>query len=369
MSELFLRDEKVLTLKDVGGVPSEVLKVDTPELLPVCLQADCSTESFKKWMLRRSIPQNREGLTGVISEFGDSWLSSKNHASLSDQYWIKMRTENWKKINFFTNYYSTDIRDMFFSPWNIKGKKINNMSPDLATNGILKKSWLQHQDKTSSLIKAGSPLTHQEPLSEVLVSVLVEQLGVIDCVSYNLHVEGVTMCSSCENFITVNTELVPAFYIYNTVEKEKSSSVFEHLVRVCDKYEIPGAEEFLRWMVFIDHHTGNTDRNLGNIAFIRDLNTLKFIGPAPLYDSGTAYWSSGDINNNARSKMFGDVEEDIYNELKKKCNMDILHKKGYQEIINSYPCISEIKKANLIDAINKRNNRLCKSLQYNIDAR
>ena len=35
----------------------------------------------------------------------------------------------------------------------------------------------------------------------------------------------------------------------------------------------------------------NTDRHYGNFGFIRDVNTLKFIGPAPIFDNGTSLWS------------------------------------------------------------------------------
>ena len=149
MSELFLKEEKVLTLKDIEGVPSEVQKIDNPELLPVCLKNKCTMKEFKQWLERRNIPQNREGLEAMTKEFGKSWLENKNFASLSDHYWIKKRTETWKRTNFFTNIYSKDIGDMAFRPWTINKKRFDSFSPDLTTNGILKKRWLQYSDRKS----------------------------------------------------------------------------------------------------------------------------------------------------------------------------------------------------------------------------
>ncbi len=363
MSELYLKENKVLTLKDnEGGVPSEVIKIDAPELLPLSLRQRCTSEDFRNWLSMRSIPKTREGLIDIKAEFGENWLVNKNYASLSDQYWIRRREEKWNKINFFFNTYDRTVGDMVFSPWNIPVQKTyKNNCPDLTTGGVLRKRWLQYPDKSSCLIKAGSLQTHQEPLSEVLVSVFAEQLGVIPCVKYDMWVEGVTLCSRCDNFITVDTELVPAYMIYNQKERGEES-VYAHLINACEDFDIPGAKEFIDWMIFIDNATGNEDRNLGNIGFIRDVNTLKFLGPAPLYDSGNAYWSTKKINDTVKSKMFGDVEKDLFKKLKKECDFESILKTGaFIKLIDTYPAISDEKKANLISAIKERNQRLCKS--------
>ena len=361
MSELYLKDKKVLTLKDINGVPGDIQKVDNPELLPLCLKRNCTIEKFNEWLRRRSIPDNREGLRDLKEEFGSSWLENKNYASLSDQYWICKRGETWKKINFFTNKYSEDVGNMMFMPWTAS-KRCNNFSPDLTTNGILKKRWKQYDDRKSYLVKAGSLLAHQEPLSEVLVSVLAENLGIIPCVKYDLCVEGTTICSRCDNFITADTELVPASFIYFLKDKEEGESVYSHLIKMCEEYDIPGAQDFIDGMLFIDSLTGNEDRNLGNIAFIRDVNTMKFIGPAPLYDSGNAYWSTKSVNDPVKSKLFGDVENEVFKKIKKKCDLEAMTKSfGYKKLVYTYPMISDVKKEKLVEAIGQRNSRLAKS--------
>lgn len=366
MSELYLKDNKVLTIRDVDGEMNSIVRVDNPELLPYFLRKDCTFEKFMDWLSKRIIPQKREGLMDTIEIFGNEWLENKNYASLSDHYWIKKRSESYKKINFFTNFYSLDVGDMMFSPWSIKKKKMNNFTPDITTNGILKKRWRQKSDKSSYLIKSGSVATHQEPLSEVLVSVLAENMKGFPCVKYDLCIEGVEMCSKCDNFITENTMLVPAYYIYYLQDKEENDNVMTHLFKMCEKFNVPDYEKFIKTMLFIDTITGNEDRNLSNIGFIMDINTMKFIGPAPLYDSGNAYWSSGSINNHVKSKEFGDIEVANMKEFKKQGCLDFLvednaYKEGYKNLINSYPCINDTKKENLIQAIKKRNNNLCKN--------
>ncbi len=364
MSDLYLKDNKVLTLKDVEGVPCEVLRIDAPELLPVFLKDNCTSENFRKWLSQRAIPSTREGLDRMKERFGQEWLVNKSYATLTDQYWIKWRSETWKKVNFFNNIYDKDVGDMAFKPWDMAvQKRYRNNTPDVTTGGILMKRWLQNADRTSFLVKAGSLQTHQEPLSEVLVSVFAEQLNQIPCVKYDMWVEGVTMCSKCDNFITEDLELVPASAIYYKKERREDESIYLHLIRACEEYEIPDAQHFLDWMIFIDNVTGNEDRNLNNIGFLRDSNTMKFIGPAPLYDSGNAYWSTKKINDAVKSKMFGDVENKIFQNLCGRCDYEgIVKSSSFNKLVESYPGITDEKKENLISAINERNKRLVRSM-------
>ena len=370
MSELWFKNEKVLTLKETGEV-FQVVNIDNPELLPFCLRKECTTELFMDWLKKRGIPDTREGVSQVTEAFGKTWRDNKNYASLTDQYWIKRRTEEWKKINFFTNLYCTDIGDMFFSPWLLNKNKFNNGavgSPDLTTNGILRKRWVQNSDKTSSLIKAGSVAAKQDPLNEVLVSVLVEKLEKINAASYSLCIEGTTMCCKCDNFITANTSFVPASYIYYSEEREEKDSVLCHLLKMCEKYKIPNVEEFLEWMIFVDSITGNDDRNLSNIGFILDADKNEFIGPAPLFDNGGAYWDSKKVSDAVKSKLFGDEEDAIIKKLTKETDLEeILKNTDYVNLISNYPEITDVKKDNLIEAIRKRHKSISVLKNLNIN--
>lgn len=370
MPELYMKDIKVLTFREEEGVATEITKVNTPELLPLCLSKECSAESFNTFLVKRGMPKDREGWQEIKMEYdsvlGNGWDVCRSRASLSDQYWVKYRTEEWKDVNFFTRPYSSDIGNLVFSPWDFVKKKIDCNSPDLTTNGVLKKRWKQRKDLSSYLVKAGSVITHQEPLSEVLVSVLLEQLKIIPFVRYDFCVEGITMCSQCDNFITSDTELVPASYIYHLQERQPNVSVYSHLLKMCDAFEIEGAKDFIDGMIFIDTITGNEDRNLGNIAFIRDVNTRK-LKCGPLFDFGAAYWSSSKINNAVKSRFFGDVEKRVFQRMKKHCDIStILKNDGYSKCIERYPCINYLKKQELISSIKQRNRNLFKEKELEL---
>lgn len=369
MPELWLKDHKVMAFKEQNGAAVSINNIVDRQLLPVPLMLNPTVESFNSWLARRTIPDRREGLDEVKKRFGDNWMKSQNRLSLTDQYYIKYRFEEWRKINFFSHEYSTNIGDMFFHPWTLTNlHKINNNTPDITTNGMLKKRWIQFPKKgtESYLVKAGSSQTQQEPLSEILVSVFLEQIKIIPFVRYDYHVEGTTLCSISKNFVTANTELVPLSDFYHFEERDdEKESINSHILRMCDKVfgGVPGMEEYLDAMNFIDLVTGQEDRNLSNIAILRDSNTMKPIGPAPLFDFGAAYWSDGKIERNIRTKKFIRTKNAVLKRIGKKVDLEKAFKdKRFHECIETYPLITDEKKRELIKNIDMRNNELLRAI-------
>ena len=360
MSELWLKNNIVAKFKDLDGMPNEIEEICVPEMLPLCLYGEWGMKEFNTWLSKRGIPENREGLPDVVAMFGNEWRKKSNFASLADQYWIKFNEdETWDKINFFTNEYSSDVGNMFFKPWAVNRQDIDAHSPDITTNGLLRKRWVQLPDLSSCLIKAGSIAARQEPLSEVLVSALCEQLRIKNA-GYDLTIEGSKMCSITKNFITQDTELVPLSFIFHREKyNKKQTTMYDHILRVCDLYEIPGVRDYLNKIIFIDYITKNSDRHLGNIAFIRDVNTLKFIGCAPIFDCGQAYWTTKDVNATIKSDMFGDIEQEIFELVCKSIDIRrLLNNTQYEQIIREYPGITDTKKDNLCRAIRNNNNNI-----------
>ena len=211
-------------------------KVTNEELLPFILQGNLSLESINKWLSKRLIPERREGLREVRMKFHD-FDRDKHLNSLTDQYWFRLRGEKWDDINYFTNKYSEDVGNMFFTPWLVP-KRYTTNSPDLATNGALIKRWVQNEDLTSALYKTASETYHQEPLSEVLASIVAKKLNIIPFVEYQLAISGMILCSKCQNFITENTEFVPAYELYLKDPKKQTDTAYSHLLRLCEQYHI-----------------------------------------------------------------------------------------------------------------------------------
>ena len=360
MSELYRKNERVLTLKESNGVPCEIVKIHDAGLLPISLRNDCTVENLNKWLSLRSLPQTREGLEELFRTYGNDSFSSKNQASLTDQYWIKKRTETYSRINFFSNQYSSDFGDAVFTPWKLKKRKLDTFSPDLTTTGLVRKCWRQDQKtKESYMVKAGSTALGQDPLSEVLVSVFLEKTQIIPFIRYDLHIEGMEVCSICKNYITKDTELVPINYIYETKPREKNESVTTHLLKMCELYDIPDAEEFIEQMLFVDRFVGNYDRNLGNIAAVYSVEENRFLSMFPLFDFGNAYYDTAKITKITKSNLFSDREGLCFKKYMNKLNLDVLaNDEEIKECIYNYPCMEEERREALYNAIHTRNMKL-----------
>ena len=62
-------------------------------------------------------------------------------------------------------------------------------------------------------------------------------------------------------------------------------------------------KEFVDYMLVFDFLMANTDRHFGNFGAIRNVETLEWTGPAPIFDSGTSLW------HNKLTRVINPLEE------------------------------------------------------------
>ena len=90
--------------------------------------------------------------------------------------------------------------------------------------------------------------------------------------------------SKCECFIDANTELILANQIlYNISEKENA---YEEYIHILEENGIDNVREKLENMFILDYLMLNEDRHLSNFGIIRDVNILKWVDIAPIFDNG-----------------------------------------------------------------------------------
>lgn len=337
---MYNKHQQLLGVDIDNGHVTRILQCFDKEHLPIILQDNLSEETLNEWIGKRKLPQKREGYSAVKRDFPNI-EANRNMFSLSDQYWFRYRKdETWDKLNFFTNPYSEDVGKAFFTPWKFERGHRFMPSPDHMTNGALRKRWRRGSDGTSYLIKAGSSTLHQEPITEVLASIMLKKLDIIPYVDYELIVDGLRLCSMCRNFVTENTEFVPAAHIYYKKKRLITESKYEHLLHMCAAYGIANASVFIDAMIAADHIIGNDDRHLGNFGFLRDVETAEIIGFAPLFDSGSSY---GVINGTVgTSKLFYDQEKRAIKKHIRKIALEKFtdHKEAYC-LIDTYPEITK----------------------------
>ena len=253
---------------------------------------------FNKWWKNRQIPASRNGLKEVLhkSDIYDKdnfdLLDAKAYClSLSDQYWVKRVDENilWEDINFFDNEFSEDIGKILFdggkTPLNL-----NLNTPDMTSNGNYEKRW-KIIDGDRYLIKAGGKMINQEPFNELIATKLYERiLNDDEYVKYNVIFDNDKAVSICKNFITKETELIPAWKINEYYEFTEDENKYEHYIRCLNNLKIKNANVLVDKMIVCDFILANKDRHFNNFGVIRNVETLEFERIAPIFDNGCSLW-------------------------------------------------------------------------------
>ncbi|GHU79803.1 hypothetical protein FACS1894191_3460 [Clostridia bacterium] len=270
----------------------------TPERVPVGISVsggDVDRQALNAWWIGRSIPASRSGLREALETLqisSPALLLTKCYGlSLSDQYWVCPEGSGlkWENINFFDHPFSDDLGNVLFGEAP-KGDEFNLMSPDNTSDGWLKKKWIIADGKRR-LVKGGSGATRQEPYNELLAGAVMKRLGVAH-VPYTLTVIDEYPYSMCEDFITPETELISAWHIMQVRKKPNHVSAYQHYLDCCGDLGIPGAADTLDRMLAVDYIIANEDRHFNNFGAVRNADTLKWAGAAPIYDCGTSMWCS-----------------------------------------------------------------------------
>ena len=247
--------------------------------------------ALNAWWTGRAIPASRDRIQDALRELNlpttQLLLEKCLGLSLSDQYWICPAGGGvrWEDVNFFQNAFSDDVGNILFGHGS-SSDRVSLMSPDNTSDGWLKKKWTILGGRRC-LLKGGSGATQQEPYNEVLASILMERLG-ISHVPYTLMTQDDYPYSVCEDFITPDTELIPAWYLMQTRKKPNHVSVHQHYLDCCGALGVSGVREAVERMIVVDYLIVNEDRHQNNFGLIRNADTLEWLGPAPIFDSGSS---------------------------------------------------------------------------------
>ena len=301
------------------GVFTDIYDIYDIDFAPVILKNVYNKEENLKvilsnWFKGRGIPLWRDDLDLLLAKLNISapteLLDKAFGLSLSDQYWIKpydSRIE-YKDINFFEHdFKDTEFIDATFSNNTETSAKISLISPNNTTDGRLKKTWIIDDNKRY-LLKGGYKSEVLQPFNEVLASMISKRLG-FNYVSYTLEIVKDKVVSKCECFIDKNTELVSAYQIlYNNCDKDNA---YETYIDLLEKKGIKDARSSLENMFILDYIMLNEDRHLNNFGIIRNVETLDWIGTAPIFDTGESLniidYSDEEVIINGEGRFFYNI--------------------------------------------------------------
>ena len=307
---LKLKDKELLTFnfsvekQPDGEVNNFLLKnfnEENKHLFPLNLEINSS--GIQKWIETRKAPKNRVLIDKVFEKIAKNkknvmdYIDVSFGLSLNDCYWIipsdKKDEYKWGKYNLYKNKFSEVIGNIAFTGY---GEKITGIttSPELTTNGMLKKCWHIENEKIY-LYKGSTPEfanqgkeAYSEFYSSQVAKIFFENIKSekkLFPISYELREFHNQIVSSCELFTTEDKGYIPI-----EMALKNKGIVFNSLDTkiIPEIKKIYGTENFEDLMIF-DAIIGNTDRHLGNFGMFIDNNTNKILEPAPIFDNGLSF--------------------------------------------------------------------------------
>ena len=275
-------------------------------------------KALNNWWRDRSIPASRSRFKEVMAEMdvhsSVELLERCFGLSLSDQYWIKEENSNieWNDINFFENDFSEDMGKLLMGQIHYSDD-LDIFSPDNSSDGNLKKKW-KIINSIRNLVKGGNSFNNQEPFNELVATKLYERiLEKPDYVPYELIQENDLYYSACPTMVNTDEELVSAYYIDRTIKQRGNDSLYSHFLEACEFLMIPNAKPQIDKMIVCDYIIANYDRHYRNFGAIRNISTLKWVGIAPIFDSGSSLWATqptSAIGSTYKSKPFKPSSEE-----------------------------------------------------------
>lgn len=303
---------------------------------------NCDIKKIQKWWEMRAVPASRATMQQVINNANclntEVYLAKNLGLSMTDTYWIKpsgidLSFDNVKFANLAA-----------YSHGKIPYHNATSYDPNASLGGQMEKYWdLMH--KTPILVKESYKYYGQQSINEVFASIVhSRQPSNVEFVRYTAEMtEDRGIQCKCPAFTSENIELLSAYEMVESRKIQNSQALYDEYINICVENGIDynQIQEFMDYQTMTDFLITNTDEHLLNFGVLRDPNTMKLIGPAPIFDSGNSmFYSDGRKTPYTRAGIldipitsFYKREEKLLGKVKNKTAVDL----------NSIPSAGEVK--------------------------
>lgn len=288
---LKLYNETLLTFsleeRGLEGLRVQIFNVreDLKEFLPLDLKL--TSAGILKWLQNRVIPKNRAFVDEILKSLGLSINDTKGiidvckGLSLNDSYWVVPQEfkGTFEEYNLYENRFSEVLSLVAYTGNNASNQAFTT-SPELTTQGMLRKAWRYIEDDGIYLYKGGTEgaaNTGNEPYSEYYAYQVAKTMG-LNAVPYDLENWKGILASKCKLFTDIDTSFIPIGRIVTGGGIKACLDYYRNISK--DAYE-----ELCSMLVF-DAVIYNEDRHFGNFGVLRNNHTGKIISPAPIFDNG-----------------------------------------------------------------------------------
>ena len=303
---------------------------------------NCDIKKIQKWWEMRAVPASRATMQQVINNANclntEVYLAKNLGLSMTDTYWnkpsgIDLSFNNVKFANLAA-----------YSHGKIPYHNATSYDPNASLGGQMEKYWdLMH--KTPILVKESYKYYGQQSINEVFASIVhSRQPSNVEFVRYTAEMtEDRGVQCKCPAFTSENIELLSAYEMVESRKIQNSQALYDEYINICVENGIDynQIQEFMDYQTMTDFLITNTDEHLLNFGVLRDPNTMKLIGPAPIFDSGNSmFYSDGRKTPYTRAGIldipitsFYKREEKLLGKVKNKTAVDL----------NSIPSAGEVK--------------------------
>lgn len=293
---LRLYDEDLITFsleeKGLEGLQADILYSDTQNANLFPLDLELTDEGIVKWLGKRVIPKNRQFVDEILKTLGLSVNNTKGiidacmGLSLNDSYWVVPADFDGKfaDYNLYENRFSEALSLVAYTGV-VGSNEAFSTSPELTTNGMLRKAWRFVDYDGIYLYKGGTEgaaNTGNEPYSEYYACQIAEAMG-LPCVQYDLENWKGILASKCRLFTDIDTAFVP---IGRFLRKCSLKECLDYYASLGEDFY----EQLCSMLVF-DSVIYNEDRHFGNFGVLRDNHTGQIISPAPIFDNGLSLFN------------------------------------------------------------------------------
>ena len=276
----------IIEIDDISGSVTGY-KDDGKGLSPYLGNAEL--DSIKRWWMNRAIPANRETIHSLINRFEvasrEDYLAKNLALSVTDTYWICPIDSSltYDDINFFK------LRE--YNEGIIPYHNSSSYDPNASLGGQMDKYW-DLNGNVPVLVKESYRYFGQQSINEVFASnVYALQNNDIAFVRYDCEdtEDGGKRCR-CRAFTSGDIELVSAYEITCSEKTSNNKSDYDSYIDLCVSNGIDKdlIREFMDYQTAMDFIISNTDEHLYNFGVLRDANSMKLLGPAPIFDSGNS---------------------------------------------------------------------------------
>ena len=268
------------------------------------LDLELTDEGLLTWLRKRTVPGSRELIGNVLNALGLSLDNLKGivdvsmSLSLNDSYWVPQISfeKSFGEMNLYQNKFDEILSLIAYTGYGSK-KEGYGTTPELTTDGMLRKGWYYSDTRGIWLYKSGTSgfaNAGNEPYSELHASQVAERMG-LNHVHYQLENYHGIIASKCELFTNIDTSYIP---IGRIVKDGGIEACLDYYKELGDSFY----QELVSMLVF-DAVIINEDRHFGNFGLLRSNHTGEIIAPAPIFDNGLsllAYAIPSDFQGNIR---------------------------------------------------------------------